>query len=83
MQNMEIRAEIATRRSIGERIRKARVARGWTQAQLALRSGLREALICKYERGYYMPKSDILLKLASALEVSTDYLLGKEASRDA
>ena len=80
MQNMETCAERVTQdaRVIGEQIRKARVARGWTQAQLAFRAGLRESAICKYERGYFEPRINTLRKIAKALGVTTDYLLGDD-----
>jgi len=79
MQSMQILAED----TIGQRIRKARQDRGWTQAELGLRAGLRESMICKYELGYHTPNPKHLSRIADALGVSVDYLLGRESEHHA
>ena len=73
MQSMQILAED----TIGQRIRRARQRKGWTQAELGLRSGLRESMICKYELDYHTPSTKHLSRIADALGVSVDYLLGR------
>jgi transcriptional regulator with XRE-family HTH domain len=79
MQSMQILADD----TIGQRIRRARRRKGWTQAELGLRSGLRESVICKYELGYHIPNPENLSRIADALGVSVDYLLGRESEHHA
>ena len=63
--------------SIGERLRLAREDRGWSQVELSKRSGVHAMLISRIET---KAKKDVnamtLRKLAKALRVSGDYLLG-------
>lgn len=59
-----------------ERLRTARHLRGMEQAQLALRAGLPAASISHFEKGNRKPSFDNLRRLARALDVTTDYLLG-------
>ena len=58
-----------------EKLKKARVLKGLTQGQLALKIGADTQRISKYERGVAAPTTAILIKLAEALEVTTDYLI--------
>jgi transcriptional regulator with XRE-family HTH domain len=60
---------------MGSRIAQLRRAKGWNQGELARRMGLKSAQISKFERGAYMPKTDILPRLSEVLGVSSDYLL--------
>ena len=61
----------------GERITDLRKARGWDQKTLAENSGLSESQISRIENGKIGKLShDILIKLAKAFHVSTDYILG-------
>jgi transcriptional regulator with XRE-family HTH domain len=46
-----------------------------TQEQLAIRSGLRQSDISRWERGYYVPPTKVLGALAEALEITGDELL--------
>ena len=59
----------------GERLKKARLARGWTQQQLGDRINLQRQSVYQLEQSDN-PTSDVLLRCANALQVSTDYLLG-------
>ena len=54
---------------IGSRIRAIRNARGLSQAELGEKVGLSADRIQKYENGARKPKTDMLKKLAEALEV--------------
>ena len=65
------------------KLRKRRLAKGLTQFELAIRSGVPDRYISRYELGRSLPKTDYLRKLAKALEVTTDYLLGLESDDDA
>lgn len=65
---------------IADRIRKYREAKGWTQDDLAAAAEMHRVTIAKYELGKIEPKSESLQKLAAALEISTDVLLGNEGT---
>jgi transcriptional regulator with XRE-family HTH domain len=60
-----------------ERLRGARELRELTQEALAGRSGLQPSAISHFESGTRKPSFDNLRRLADALRVSTDYLLGR------
>ena len=63
--------------SFGERVVALRHERGWTRRGLAKRSGLHEVHLSKVENGERKRvESDTIIALATALNVSTDYLLG-------
>lgn len=65
---------------IADRIREFREAKGWTQDDLAAAADMNRVTIAKYESGRIEPKSKSLSKLALALDVSTDALLGKDGT---
>lgn len=54
----------------GERIRKAREAKGWSQKQLALEIKEREILIRKIEKCELIPEDSVRAKLEKALGIS-------------
>lgn len=51
--------------------------RGWNQAELARRTELPPSSIAHFETGSRKPSFDNLRRLAVALEVTTDYLMGR------
>ena len=57
-----------------------RLAKGWSQADLAERVGTRQANISRIENGLANPTLQFLLKLARALEVDLIVRLRAEAS---
>lgn len=62
----------------GSRLRAIRVSRGWSQAQLATRSGVSQLSISRLERGAVAkPNHFGLVGLARALETSVDELTGQ------
>ena len=64
----------------GRRLREARRVRRWTQERLASESGVPAAMVSHFETGTRQRASAAnLVKLASALSVSVDYLLGRSA----
>jgi transcriptional regulator with XRE-family HTH domain len=65
----------------GERIAVVRKAHGMTQAQLAKRIGVIQSLISDYESGRRRLYAEMLIRLAHALHVSVDELLGVKAAR--
>lgn len=60
-----------------ERLKAARKMRGWSQGELAARANLPPSSIAHFEAGSRKPSFDNLRRLAVALEVSTDFLLGR------
>ena len=60
-----------------ERLRAARSTRNWSQSDLAERASLPTSSIAHFETGSRKPSFDTLRRLATALEVTTDYLLGR------
>lgn len=63
--------------TIGERLRIARENEGLSQGQVAKRCGLDPSTISFFECGKRTPVARNILKLAEALNVSTDQILGR------
>jgi transcriptional regulator with XRE-family HTH domain len=63
------------RRLVGRNLRKSRLARGWTQEQLAERSGFSQQYISGLEQGRRNPTVVSLYELAQALKVTPVDLL--------
>jgi transcriptional regulator with XRE-family HTH domain len=61
----------------GKIIADLRDAKGWSQTDLADKSGVSRVMIGKYEREEAVPSIDAAKKIADALEVSLDYLVGE------
>jgi transcriptional regulator with XRE-family HTH domain len=59
----------------GENVRTARKARGWTQEDLAHKSGLAPVQVSRIERGVREIRLTTLLRLMDALDASPDLLL--------
>jgi transcriptional regulator with XRE-family HTH domain len=60
-----------------ERLRAARELRQWSQSDLADRARMPPSSIAHFETGTRKPSFDTLRRLANALEITTDYLLGR------
>ena len=65
-----------------QRLRTARVARSLSQSDLARRADLQASAISHFETGTRKPSFDNLKRLADALRVTTDYLLGRSGLMD-
>lgn len=65
-----------------ERLRRAREIRQLSQAELAARAKLQPSAVSHFETGGRRPSLDNLRRLADALSVSIDYLLGRSESID-
>lgn len=61
----------------GERIRELRLAAKLSQEQLAELASLNRVTIAKYEAGRVEPGAQALSRIADALDVSVDLILGK------
>ena len=60
-----------------DRLKTSREQKGFTQSQLAERAGLQSSAVSHFEAGRRSPSFDNLKKLADAIGVSIDYLLGR------
>ena len=70
--------------NIGERIRQLRKERNLNQDQLAELASLNRVTIAKYEAGKVEPGAQALSRIADALEVTTDCIIGRsDAPKDA
>ena len=65
--------------TIGEKIKKLRKNKKWSQAELAGHVDVHVTHISRLETERYAPSLDLLKKLAEAFEVTTDYLLYENA----
>lgn len=59
-------------------LRDFREMRSMTQAELGRKAGIGAASVSHFETGQRVPSLESLIKLADALEVSVDSLLGRE-----
>ena len=64
--------------SFDKRLGELRKTKKLSQGQLADKAGIHANILGRYERGEAKPSIDIALKLAETLEVSLDYLVGKD-----
>lgn len=58
------------------RLKKEREKKGWTQEYLAKQLSIEIGTLSGYERNYRSPNLDMVKKIAEALSLSVDYLLG-------
>lgn len=68
--------------SIGQRIKLFRQKANISQEELAVKVGISRISMSNYERGERTPPVDIFLRIAQALHVSTDELLGYDPEQD-
>lgn len=64
------------------RIKEARENAGYSQKELAKIIGVAQNTLHGYESGKHDPKSDLLIEIAKACRVTTDFLLGHESKND-
>lgn len=62
----------------GERLQEARLKKGLLQREVEEKAGIAQGMLSVYERGKYDPRLFTLVLLADTLDVSTDYLLGRD-----
>ena len=75
--------KIRSASAFGERLTALRKARGLTQVQLADRIGSTQRAVSRYETVADRAPAPVLARLAQALAVSTDELLGVKRTRAA
>ncbi|MAN77679.1 helix-turn-helix domain-containing protein [Pelagibacterium luteolum] len=61
----------------GRNVRKARLAKGWSQEQLAFESNLQRSYISEIETGKRNPTLDVVETIARVLEVRVIELLAE------
>lgn len=61
--------------ALGQRIREARQAKGYTRQALAEKAGTGEVYLGEIERGLKMPSLNTFIRIVEALDISADYLL--------
>ena len=62
------------RKKMGTRIAELRAQKGWSQAELAEKVGLRQLHINRVENGQYSTGIDILGKMADVLGCDIDFI---------
>ena len=62
----------------GPNLKRLRELRELTQAELGRRAGMGSASVSHFETGQRVPSLDSMVRLADALEVSVDALLGRQ-----
>lgn len=61
-----------------KRLEEARKTKGWSRSQLEMRSGVGSQTIYNIERCVHGPSLYTTVNLADALDVSLDWLVGRE-----
>ncbi len=65
-------------KNLPKRLRQFRDLKGWSQGQLAKKTGIYVKQISKYERGTSFPTVEVLIKLSMAFRVTLDDLVFDE-----
>lgn len=65
-------------KSIGERIKKARLDNGFSQVELAEAANVSQPTVANWETGSHAPRQPALVKLAKILNTSPQWILGGE-----
>ena len=69
--------------SVGERIKELRNRKGLTQKDLASKIGITYVQIGRYEKQKAKPSSEVLQKIAVALDTTLDFLMSGSTSDQA
>jgi ribosome-binding protein aMBF1 (putative translation factor) len=64
-----LRQEEARRKQVGQNIKRHRQALGLSQERLAAQAGLRQAHICRLEKGLHVARAKTITTLAAALNL--------------
>lgn len=65
---------------IAQRIKTLRESKGMTQAELAKQLGITRSSVNAWEMGISVPSTQYVVELSQLFRVSTDYILGVDAS---
>jgi transcriptional regulator with XRE-family HTH domain len=66
---------------LGDRIKALREKRDWSQTLLAKKIGISKSVMSRIESGTRPLEDSLLVMIADVLEVTTDYLLGRESKK--
>ena len=66
-----------TRQDVIGKYKACRKAKGITQTELARRTGISQPNITRFESGKYNPSLDMMVRIATALEMSLDIKLAE------
>lgn len=66
----------------GEILRRLREDKGLSQQELADLAGIQASAVSHFELGRRLPSFENIRRLADALKVTSDYLLGREVVRE-
>ena len=78
---MSTKKESGRQETLGERLRKLRKAKGFTQSELAQAIGSSQRMITYYERHDGIPAAPMLLRLAEVLGTTPEEVLGLQRPR--
>ena len=67
--------------TMGQRLARLRKERGWTQVELAERTGIVQTVLSDYERGKLRLNADMIVRFATTLDITTDELLQPKAAQ--
>jgi transcriptional regulator with XRE-family HTH domain len=70
--------DVKTRSQFGEYLARARRERGWSAPEVGRMLGISDKQVYRYERGHNDPSASIVVRLADAVGVSIDEVLGRE-----
>ena len=68
-------AKLGREAAFGERLRRARLAKGLTQGDLSELLQVSREVTSRYERGFYEPSLKTLRTISEKLEISLDWLI--------
>jgi transcriptional regulator with XRE-family HTH domain len=68
--------------SLGKRIKERRLEKGLTQEDVAKKLGMGRSNLGHIERGRTKPSAEVLNQIASILDTTTDYLLGRSEKKE-
>lgn len=60
--------------TLGERIKRLRQERNWSQTQFAQKLKVHQKQISGYERNVHVPSTELLIRMADLFNASLDYL---------
>ena len=63
-------------KSVGSRIRRLREEKEWSQLELAKKVHINNSVLSRIESGKRPVEDELIIKLASLFNVTTDYILG-------
>ena len=66
----------------GTRLKRLRIAKGWTQRELASRANMSPSLVAQYELYRHEPSLGSLIGLSDAFQISIDKLVGHKVKTD-